>query len=188
CSSDLRRFAGHRLRVDWEPAADDGRRTVSGALTSDIGDGVLQFPRSGQRQGDHRRHRTASPRRTHHSLAQQLRERGWGGYADSAGNASLRGNRLFVEITGRRDTGPAAAVAATAPYTRAGLPVTFALLASAEHFVAAPTRRALADSSGASLGTVNRVLRALRERTPPTVEGRHNDLMRQETLDREWIC
>lgn len=66
--------------------------------------------------------------------------------------------------------------------------MTFALLASAEHFVAAPTRRALADSSGASLGTVNRVLRALRERTPPTVEGRHNDLMRQETLDREWIC
>src|SRR5699024_6493652 len=79
---------------------------------------------------------------THHSLAQQLRERGWGGYADSAGNASLRGNGLFVDITGRRDTGPAAAVAATAPYTRAGLPVTFALLASAEHFVAAPTQRA----------------------------------------------
>lgn len=120
--------------------------------------------------------------------AQQLKERGWSGYADSAGNASLRGKGIFVEITGRRGgTGQAPTAGATAPFTRTGLPVTFALLAADEHFGTTPTQRALAASSGASLGTVSRVLRALRERTPPVLEGRRKELVRREVLEREWI-
>src|SRR5699024_5859380 len=50
-----------------------------------------------------------------------------------------------------------------------------------------PIQSATAESSGVSLGTVNRVFRALRERTPPFLEGRRNDLTRPDVLEREWI-
>ncbi|SMX85414.1 Transcriptional regulator, AbiEi antitoxin, Type IV TA system [Brevibacterium sp. 239c] len=106
---------------------------------------------------------------------------------DSSGNASLRGEGLVIEIAGQRNGDSAQQAATTAPFTRAGLPVTFSLLAAHEHFGSTPTQRALADSSGASLGTVNRVIKALRERTPPVLEGKRNELLRRSALEHEWI-
>src|SRR5699024_12416547 len=83
--------------------------------------------------------------------------------------------------------GSAPAPATTAPFPRAGPPATFGLLAAHGLHGTIPTQRATAESSGVSLGTVNRVFRALRERTPPFLEGRHNDLTRPDVLEREWI-
>ncbi|SMX78903.1 hypothetical protein BANT918_01087 [Brevibacterium antiquum CNRZ 918] len=118
--------------------------------------------------------------------ALQLKDHGWGGYADAAGNASLRADGLIIEITGKRSSGTIP-VATAAPFTRAGLPVTYSLLTANEHFGITPSQRSLAASSGASLGTVNRVVRALRERTPSMLQGKHNQLPRASALEREWI-
>ncbi|SDS00524.1 hypothetical protein SAMN04489751_1003 [Brevibacterium sandarakinum] len=118
--------------------------------------------------------------------ARQLEDHGWGGYVDAAGNASLRADGLIIEITGKRSPDKAPVVTA-APFTRAGIPVTYSLLTANDHFGVTPSQRALAASSGASLGTVNRVVRALRERTPPMLQGKHNQLLRASALEREWI-
>lgn len=117
--------------------------------------------------------------------AEALSRRGWGGFADAAGNASLRGAGLFVEISGRR-RGPTGRTPTAAPFTRAGLPVTFALLVAHELGEGRLAQRELAATSGASVGTVNRVLRALRERTPPMLDDRAH-LLRPDALQDEWI-
>ena len=118
--------------------------------------------------------------------AESLSRRGWGGYADAAGNASLRGAGFFVEISGRRSSSTGRTPIA-APFTRAGLPVTFALLVAHELGEARLSQRDLAATSGASIGTVNRVLRALRERTPPMLDVRTR-LLRPGALQDEWIA
>lgn len=115
-----------------------------------------------------------------------LRDYGWGGYVDSAGNASLRGDGLFVEIVGRRGSAARRPRSAAAPFTRAGLPVTFMLLVASHHGVTL-TQRALAECSGASVGTVNRVVAALRERVPSMMEERGHQLLRPSVLEEEWI-
>lgn len=190
------RLAEAGLLAHWAPTGDDGGRIVFGTLTVDPSGNVVQFPAVAVVSVTvadisllpHDDRTILITEHVSSATAQQLKDRGWGGYADSAGNASLRSDGLFVEITGRRGgTRSVPTAAATAPYTRAGLPVTFALLANSELLDITPTQRALADSSGASLGTVNRVFRALRERTPPMLDGRHNDLTRPDIVEREWI-
>jgi hypothetical protein len=189
------RLAEAGLPADWAPTGGDGGRTVFGTVTVAPGGNAMEFSAVACTKVTaadlallpHDARTVLITEHVSQVRAQQLKERGWGGYADSAGNASLRGKGVFVEITGRRGAPTASATAATAPYTRTGLPVTFALLTADEHFGTTPTQRALADSTGASLGTVNRVLRALRERTPPMLEGRRNELVRPEILEREWI-
>lgn len=118
--------------------------------------------------------------------ADALHRHGWAGYADAAGNASLRAPGLFLEVTGRRSSRPARA-SATAPFTRAGLPVTFALLVAADNGQQRIVQRDLAAESGASVGTVNRVIRALRERTPPMLD-ENTRLLRPEALQNEWVA
>lgn len=117
--------------------------------------------------------------------ASSLRREGWGGFVDTAGNASLRAAGHVIEIRGRRGAAPGRAPTA-APFTRTGIPVTFALLlghAAGRRM----TQRELAEQSGASLGTVNRVVRALRERTPSII-GPKNDLLRPDDLEDEWVA
>lgn len=114
-----------------------------------------------------------------------LRSEGWGGYVDAAGNASLRTPAHVVEIRGKRGANPGRAPIA-APFTKTGIPVTFALLL-AHQAGRHPTQRELAEQSGASLGTVNRVVRALRERTPSML-GPKSDLLRPDDLEDDWVA
>lgn len=118
--------------------------------------------------------------------AESLSRRGWGGYADASGNASLRGAGFFVEISGRRSSSKGRAPI-TAPFTRAGLSVTFALLSAHGLGEERLSQRDLVATSGASTGTVNRVLRALRERTPPTLDLRTR-LLLPDALQDESIA
>lgn len=118
--------------------------------------------------------------------AEALSRRGWGGFVDAAGNASLRGDGLFLELSGRRSA-PTGRAPTAAPLTRAGLPVTFALFVAHERGEERLVQRELATRSGASIGTVNRVLRALRERTPPMLDDRTR-LLRPDALEGEWIA
>lgn len=93
-------------------------------------------------------------------LATSLDRAGWSGYADASGNVSLQAPGLLVRVEGRpprRVVHPST----TLPFTRTGLPVTFALLV-ADARSAVWTQRDLARLTDTSLGTVNRVLTALR--------------------------
>lgn len=183
------------MRVGWSGHADEYGQAVSGTLTIHNGGRPHKFSaiaspsntKADVAMFPHDQDTVLISEKVTQARAQQLKDRGWGGYVDSSGNASLRGDGLVIEITGRRNGDSAQQAATTAPFTPAGLPVTFSLLAANEHFGSTPTQRALADSSGASLGTVNRVIQALRERTPPVLEGKHNELLRRSTLEHEWI-
>lgn len=181
--------------AEWSSCGQECGRTVSGTLVISAGGTQLEFPalacptttKADAAMLPHDDNTILISDQVSPARAQQLRDHGWGGYADAAGNASLRADGLFVEITGRRNPTSFHPVATTAPFTRAGLPVTYSLLTAHEHFGVIPSQRALAASSGASLGTVNRVLRALRERTPPLLQGKDNQLLRASTLERDWI-
>lgn len=183
------------LRAVWSARPSDLGRAVPGTLTVDDGHVKHEFPTlavASASAGDvallpHDERTILLAAHVSRTKAQQLKDRGWGGFLDSAGNASLRATGLTVEISGRRRESRMPTPPTTAPFTRAGLPVTFALLANYEHFGVRPTQRGLAEISGASLGTVNRVVRALRDRTPPFLEGRRNDITRPAVLEREWI-
>lgn len=183
------------MHVGWSGRAEGVGQAVSGTLTVHNGSRSLQFEAIATAKTTeaeiallpHDHNTILIAERVTQERAQQLKERGWGGYVDSAGNASLRGDGLVVEIMGRHNRSSTQRAATTAPFTRAGLSVTFSLLASHEHFGSTPSQRVLADLSGASLGTVNRVFRALRERTPPVLKGRHNELLSKVALEREWI-
>lgn len=191
----LSHLAALGMRVEWSGHADEYGQAVSGTLTIHSGGRPHTFSaiaspsntKADVAMFPHDRNTVLISDRVTQARAQQLKDRGWGGYVDSSGNASLRGDGVVIEITGRSNSRSAQNSTATAPFTRTGLPVTFSLLAANEHFGITPSQRALADSSGASLGTVNRVIRALRERTPPLLEGRHNTLLRKPTLEHEWI-
>lgn len=191
----LEALAGVGLRADWSALTSDLGRAASGTLIVDDGHSTHEFPAIAQASASaadiallpHDEQTILITDRVSQVRAQQLADRGRGGYLDSAGNASLRGEGMIVEIAGQCKPGSAPTRATTAPFTRAGLPVTFALLAAHDLHGTIPTQRATAESSGVSLGTVNRVFRALRERTPPFLEGRHNDLTRPDVLEREWI-
>ena len=183
------------MRVGWSGHADEYGQAISGTLTVHNGGRPHKFSaiaspsntKADAAMYPHDRDTVMISERITQARAQQLKDRGWGGYVDASGNASLRGDGLVIEITGHSNSDSAQQSTATAPFTRAGLPVTFSLLAANEHFGITPSQRALADSSGASLGTVNRVIRALRERTPSFLDGKHNELLRRSTLEHEWI-
>lgn len=117
--------------------------------------------------------------------ASALRKEGWGGFVDTAGNASLRVAGHVIEIRGKRGAAPGRAPIA-APFTRTGIPVTFALLLG-HAGGCRMTQRELAERSGASLGTVNRVVRALRGRTPSMLDPK-NGLLRPDDLEDEWVA
>lgn len=181
--------------VEWSSRAHECGRTVNGTLVISAPGTQLELPalacptttKADAAMLPHDDNTILISSRVSPARAQQLRDHGWGGYADAAGNASLRSGGLFIEVTGRHDPTSTYPVATAAPFTRAGLPVTYSLLTSNEHFGSTPSQRALATTSGASLGTVNRVLRALRERTPPLLQGKDNQLLRASTLERDWI-
>ncbi|RNI20894.1 type IV toxin-antitoxin system AbiEi family antitoxin [Flexivirga caeni] len=116
--------------------------------------------------------------------AAQVHERGWGGYVDTAGNAFLRAEGLVIDIQGRR--APVARPTLSAAFTRAGLPVTFALILCND-VGASANQRKLVRLSGASIGTVNRVVRALRERTPPLLAPDGYELLDTHRLEAEWL-
>ncbi len=116
-------------------------------------------------------------------LATSLDRAGWSGYADASGNVLLRAPGLLVRIEGRT---PRRVVrpSTTLPFTRSGLPVTFALLVE-EARNAAWTQRDLARLTDSSLGTVNRVLTALR------ASGHldeHRRLRRPDELGYQWTA
>lgn len=183
------------VRADWSDRGSEYGRAISGLLTITAGSSRHEFPAVASPKTEpadlallpHDEQTVLLTDRVAPARAQQLRDRGWGGYADSAGNASLRGDGIVLEIMGRRKRESNSPTVTSAPFTRAGLPVTFALLVVYNFFGITPSQRSMAASSGASLGTVNRVIRALRERTPSMLGGKDNQLLRPSALEEEWI-
>lgn len=192
-TSVLEHLADLDVRTAWRnDTALDGR-IATGALIVESGSGRHEFPAVasagvssvGLTLLPHDEQTILLTRHVSTARAQSLTERGWGGYADSSGNASLRAPGMLIEISGRRERGPGRAPTA-APFTRAGLPVTFALLLAGEQGQR-PLQRELATISGASIGTVNRVVRALRERTPAMLD-KENHVLRPAALENEWVA
>lgn len=190
----LGHLRGLGLRAEWQDTPDpaDGYRT--GTLSLDDGTSAREFPAVATAKLSTASiallpHDSTTILLTQHvspTQADALSRRGWGGYADASGNASLRAPGLFLEITGRRSRS-SARTSTAAPFTRAGLPVTFAVLTAHGRGDRPLSQRDLATASGASIGTVNRVVRALRERTPPMLDER-NQLLRPEALRNEWVA
>lgn len=191
--SVLHHLAELGVRADWRHDADQEGSISSGALLLDTGSAQHEFPAVASATVSAARltflpHDEQTILLTRHitpARAHALAERGWGGYADSTGNASLRSPGLLIELTGKREPKTTRAPSA-APFTRAGLPVTFALLLASQQEHRIP-QRDLAAGSGASIGTVNRVVHALRERTPPMIDTR-NHVLRPAALENEWIA
>ncbi|MGP9845907.1 hypothetical protein [Brachybacterium sp. 107] len=181
------------VQPGWRHGMSLEGRLSSGILTVDAGAGVHEFPAVGTAIVSPAEltllpHDETTILLTRHittGRAESLAGRGWGGYADSTGNASLCAPGMVIGVTGKRDTGAGKAPPAT-PFTRAGLPVTFALLMADEQG-GRPRQRELAGSSGASIGTVNRVIRALRERNPPMLD-ESNQVLRSAALEDEWVA
>lgn len=95
-------------------------------------------------------------------VADALQRAGWAGFVDGAGNASLTAPGLAVRVTGRRPP-KVQQHPTTLPFNRTGLPVTFGILVG--HFRGASwTQRELSRLTGASLGSVNRVIQGLQGR------------------------
>lgn len=189
----LRHLADLGTRPAWRHGARLEGSIRTGTLVLDTGTGMHEFPAvasatvssAGLTLLPHDEMTVLLTRHIPTARAQTLAERSWGGYVESSGNASLRSPGLFIEITGR--TAPRTGRASTAaPFTRAGLPVTFAVLLAnrQEHRI---LQRDLATASGASIGTVNRVVRALRERTPPMLD-KSNQVLRPAALEDEWVA
>jgi hypothetical protein len=185
---------GLGLRAEWQDAPDPADGYRSGTLSLDDGTSARSFQAVATAKLSTASiallpHDSTTVLLTQHvspTQADTLSRRGWGGYADASGNASLRAQGLFLEITGRRSRS-SARTSTSAPFTRAGLPVTFAVLTTHVDGDRPLSQRDLAAASGASIGTVNRVVRALRERTPPMLDAR-NELLRPEALRDEWIA
>lgn len=190
--SHLGKLGAH---AEWTSHAEEYGRAVSGTLVISTDGRRREFralastavAKADLAMLPHDRNTILISEQVSPARALQLGDHGWGGYVDAAGNASLRADGLFIEIAGRRRPEATAPIATAAPFTRAGLPVTYSLLTANELYEITPSQRNLAASSGASLGTVNRVIRALRERTPPMLQGKDNRLLRAAALEREWI-
>lgn len=181
------------IKPDWQHGENLEGSICTGTLLLDDGTGVHEFPAVATATVSpaelallpHDKQTVLLTRHMTPARAEALAARGWGGYADSTGNASLRSPGLLIEIAGKRDTG-AGRTSTAAPFTRAGLPVTFAVLLANQQ-ERRVLQRELAASSGASIGTVNRVVRALRERTPAMLD-KNNQVLRPAALEDEWVA
>ncbi|ASK66171.1 hypothetical protein CFK39_10510 [Brachybacterium avium] len=191
-TSALEHLTAAGIRVEWRHETTLEGTISTGALLLDTGTTQYEFravasatvSSAGLTFLPHDEQTILLTRHITPARAQALAERGWGGYVDSTGNASLRSPGLLIEIAGNRDAGTTRTPAA-APFTRAGLPVTFALLIAHQQGRRV-VQRDLAASSGASIGTVNRVVRALRERTPSMLDT-SNLVLRPAALEDEWV-
>lgn len=189
----LARLAELDISASWQPRETISTRFASGVLLLQISTQGYEVPAiAGPAVSTtdlallpHGPNTVLLTRTVSDARASALRREGWGGFVDTAGNASLRAAGHVIEIRGKRGATPGRAPTA-APFTRSGIPVTFALLLghAAERRT---TQRELAEQSGASLGTVNRVVRALRERTPSML-GPKNDLLHPDDLEDEWVA
>ena len=109
-------------------------------------------------------------------------------FADASGNAYLRWPDLLVDVRGRRRPPQAHAVPADQPlraFSPRGQRVTFSLLCEPAS-VNAPYR-VIAERSGASLGTVQRVLTELQGQGHVEVDGRERRLHRTRALLDRWV-
>ncbi|WP_113905278.1 MULTISPECIES: type IV toxin-antitoxin system AbiEi family antitoxin [Brevibacterium] len=191
----LSRLADLNVRAEWTDGDNIYGHAVSGTLTVDTGDSRFDFPAITSPKISpadlsllpHDPQTILLTDRVTPARAQELHQRGWGGYADSAGNASLRSDGLVIEMTGKRGPEANRPASSAAPFTKTGLPVTFTLLVAHDFYGHTPSQRSLAMSSGASVGTVNRVIRALRERVPPILDEEGNEFLRLSALEDEWI-
>lgn len=190
----LPRLRGHGLEATWTPTEALGDHARSGTVDILTGQVRRRLPAVASLTANsadlallpHDGSTVLITRTVDNAIAASLAARGWGGFLDLAGRASLRAPGLVVELSGtaapRATTSPPSP---RAPFTRAGLPVTLALLdAHGQHRI--PTQRELADAAGVSIGTVNRVLRGLRDRTPALL-GSDGRLLHPELLEDEWV-
>lgn len=192
-SRALQRLEEAGVDAGWEQGEPLSGRAATGTLLIGSGEGSREFPAvvtptinsADLTLIPHDRHTVLITAHVPAARAHPIMDRGWGGYLDTAGNASLRGPGVLIEITGKRAPEPVRIRKSSAPFTRAGLPVTLALLLAHEQGDA-PLQRDLAAVSGASIGTVNRVVRALRDRTPAMTDAK-NRLLRPEALEDEWV-
>lgn len=180
------------IDASWTTDSTIEGRIVTGTLVINAGSGAQELPAvasakvslAGLTLLPHDGRTVLLTRHVSEARAASITDRGWGGFVDSVGNASLRAPGMFVEISGRR--APTTSTGGTAAsFTRAGLPVTFALLIAQEsgHRI---SQRDLVEATGSSVGTVNRVVRALRERTPPTLD-KSNTVLRPTALEDDWV-
>ena len=131
----LRHLTELGVSPSWRHGENIEDRICTGTLLLDDGTGAHEFPAvasatvspAGLTLLPHDERTVLLTRHITSARAQTLAERGWGGYADSTGNTSLRSPGLVIEITGKSDPG-AGRVSTAAPFTRSGLPVTFAVL------------------------------------------------------------
>lgn len=114
------------------------------------------------------------------AVRRSLENAGWG-YADRSGNASLTAPGLLVRVDGRRPRTDSSSPVHR-PFTRSGLPVTFAVIVR-DGLKDTLTQRELADLVASSLGTTNRVLRSLRELGYLTERG---EISKRALLVERW--
>lgn len=90
-------------------------------------------------------------------------------YADSVGNASIRGSGLVIEVQGRRAVSAAGSREASPLFTPAALPVVLAVL-NEPQLLDAPLRE-VQQRTTVSLGTVQKVMSYLRDQNHLAVQG-----------------
>ena len=106
-------------------------------------------------------------------------------FADTAGNAFIRGPGLYVYVVGKRNEDIAQTIAEGRAVTAAGLRIVFALLCGPE--LLNTTYRDIAAAARVALGTVGPVIRDLETRkhvTPGTLARR---ILDPDRLLEEWI-
>ncbi|MGD8199098.1 type IV toxin-antitoxin system AbiEi family antitoxin [Ornithinimicrobium sp. W1679] len=116
------------------------------------------------------------------ALSAALGRAGWG-FVDASGNAALSAPGLLVRLEGRRLPKEHSPPSIALPFSRTGLPVTFVLLARGG-LGEGDTQRDLAQLAHSSLGSTNRVLKALRTLGHLSPEG---GLLRKSALAERWM-
>lgn len=115
------------------------------------------------------------------TVREALAGSGWS-FVDASGNASLSAPGLFVHVEGRRSGKEHSPPSIALPFSRTGLPVTFALLVRGG-LGRGGTQRELSVLARSSLGSTNRVLKVLRTLGHLSPSG---DLSKAEALVDRW--